>query len=108
MNLWRQRQSEFNGWQARLGLQETPSDQHDDRLKLALSETYPEKPLPLTPHECPARVGGMAGDDERKKPCVHQNPPVFLRQEIDCGPRRVILGGMAGAYATCASAPADF
>lgn len=54
MNFRRQRQARLAGWQARRGL---------SARSRGMSQTMSP---PLTPHECPARVGGMAGAGEER------------------------------------------
>ena len=64
MNFRRQSQAVLAGWQARGNFGH--SDEGCGRWGNGPRGMSFKSPLALTPHECPARVGGMAGEDENK------------------------------------------
>ncbi len=49
----------------------------DRRLRWHAAGVCRELIALVTPHECPSRVGRMAGVGGNQMPCVHRTPPVF-------------------------------
>jgi len=65
MNFRRQMQAWLAGWQARRVFNQ-PFWGFGRLARLLCGMSF-ETPLPLTPHECPALVGGMAGIGEKNR-----------------------------------------
>ena len=65
MDFRRQMQAWLAGWQA-LSVLNQPIRGFDPLEKLLCGMSF-ETPLPLTPYECPALVGGMAGVGEKNR-----------------------------------------